>query len=227
MLHFSRNSRVLVLAPHTDDAELGVGGTLIKLRDLGATVSVAVFSIAEKSVPPGYPNDILAKEFSEAMQRLGIPKDHQVVFRYPVREFPQHRQSILENLIVLRETFDPTVVFLPSSQDIHQDHQVVFNEGVRAFKTKTILGYEFPWNQLKATSNFYVELSGREIEAKWTLLLAYQTQLGLKRGYFSRDLVFSLARLRGVQVGADFAEAFEAIRVFTSGEECFSAGGRE
>jgi len=213
MLHFSRNTRVLVLAPHTDDAELGVGGTLIKLRGLGATVSVVVFSIAEKSVPPGYPDDILAREFSEAMQRLGVPKDHQVVFKYPVREFPKHRQSILENLISLRATFDPTVVFLPSSKDIHQDHQVVFNEGIRAFKTRTILGYEFPWNQLKAKNNFYVELSRRELEAKWDLLLAYQTQLGLKRGYFSKDLVFSLAKLRGVQVGFDFAEAFEAVRV--------------
>lgn len=226
MLRFSRDTKALVLAPHTDDAELGVGGTLVKLLNLGATVSIAVFSIAEKSVPPGYPSDILAAEFSEAMRRLGIPESYQKVFRYPVREFPLHRQSILEQLIALREAFRPTIVFLPSSQDIHQDHQVIFNEGVRAFKMTTILGYEFPWNQLRSISNFYVELSKHELEKKWSLLLAYQTQLDLKREYFSRDLVFALARLRGAQVGVGFAEAFETIRVFASSEDCSGGGGR-
>jgi len=45
--------RVLVLAPHTDDAELGCGGTIARLLTDGADVFVAAFSTAEESLPPG------------------------------------------------------------------------------------------------------------------------------------------------------------------------------
>jgi LmbE family N-acetylglucosaminyl deacetylase len=50
---------VLVLAPHTDDGELGAGGTIAKLIENGANVYYAAFSTAEASVPDGMPKDIL------------------------------------------------------------------------------------------------------------------------------------------------------------------------
>lgn len=52
-------NNVLVLAPHTDDGELGLGGTISYLIESGSNVTYAAFSTAEESVPPGFPKDVL------------------------------------------------------------------------------------------------------------------------------------------------------------------------
>ena len=52
-------NNILVLAPHTDDGELGLGGTISKLIELGKKVTYVAFSTAQQSVPEGFPKDIL------------------------------------------------------------------------------------------------------------------------------------------------------------------------
>ena len=54
-------NNILVLAPHTDDGELGLGGTISKLIELGKKVTYVAFSTAQQSVPEGFPKDILKK----------------------------------------------------------------------------------------------------------------------------------------------------------------------
>ena len=83
----SSMQRVLVLAPHTDDAELGCGGTIARLLKDGADVFVAAFSTAEESLPPGASPTLLRDEFLCAVQTLGIPSDNTFVFGYPARTF--------------------------------------------------------------------------------------------------------------------------------------------
>ena len=68
----SNCKNILVLAPHTDDGELGAGGTINKLIENGANVYYAAFSTAEESVPDGWPKDILKTEVKKATQKLGI-----------------------------------------------------------------------------------------------------------------------------------------------------------
>ena len=58
--------RALVLAPHTDDGEFGCGGTMARLVDAGAEVRYVAFSIATRSLPPGFAPDTLAREVGEA-----------------------------------------------------------------------------------------------------------------------------------------------------------------
>jgi len=60
--------RLLVLAPHTDDAELGCGGTIARLLEAGTEVYVVALSTADDSLPPGAPPTTLAHEFGQAMQ---------------------------------------------------------------------------------------------------------------------------------------------------------------
>ena len=78
-----------------------------------------------------------------------------------MRTFPVHRQDILELLIALWEEWSPDIVFQPSLHDVHQDHQVIAAEGLRAFKRTTILGYEIPWNNFDFAYQAYVSLDGR------------------------------------------------------------------
>ena len=158
--------RVLVLAPHTDDGEFGCGGTMARLVETGADVRYVAFSIATKSLPEGFPPDTLAREVREATAELGIPEANLTVHDFDVRTFPDRRQDILELLIALWEEWRPDAVFQPSLHDIHQDHQVVAAEGLRAFKRTTILGYEIPWNNFDFAYQWYsaLEQSARRAE---------------------------------------------------------------
>ena len=108
--------RFLLLAPHTDDAELGCGGTIAKFLEEKAEIYVAVFSTAEKSVPKGFPKTVLRDEFYRAMSVLGIKKQRLTVYNYEVRKLSYSRQEVLEELITLRKKINPDMVFLPSSE---------------------------------------------------------------------------------------------------------------
>ena len=204
--------RLLGLAPHTDDAELGCGGTIARLLEEGTEVFVATFSTAEGSLPPGSAANRLEVEFMEAMGRLGIPDEQLRVYHYPVRRLSSYRQEVLEEVVGLGKEFQPDAVFLPSGCDLHQDHQVVNTEGMRAFKHLTVLGYELPWNHIQFTASAFVTLQPRHLESKWRALECYTSQIELGRPYFTREFVESLARVRGTQVKVGFAEAFEIIR---------------
>ncbi len=202
--------RVLILAPHTDDGELGCGGTIAKLVEGGDDVYYVAFSAAERSVPAGMPRDVLRHEVKQATGILGIPPGNLLIFDYEVRDFPLHRQAILEDLIRLQRELRPNLVLLPAFHDIHQDHITVASEGLRAFKTTTILGYELPWNNMTFNTTAFVFLEERHIESKIKALSCYVSQRG--RRYANGDFIRSLARARGIQIGAEYAEAFEVIR---------------
>jgi len=202
---------VLVLAPHTDDGELGAGGTIAKLIERGAQVYYAAFSTAEQSVPEGFPKDILKTEVRAATRELGIPESNLFIFDYEVRKLNYHRQDILENLIKLKKQIDFDLILLPTLHDIHQDHSTVSMEGLRAFKGSNIWGYELIWNNLTFNTQCFVTLEERHMEKKVKALYHYSSQR--HRDYMSADFLRSLARSRGVQIGTHLAEAFEVIRL--------------
>ena len=202
--------RVLVLAPHTDDGELGAGGTIARLVEAGAEVHYAAFSIAEDSVPAGFARDVLATEVRHATAVLGVQPDNLHVFRHPVRKLNYARQDILEQMIALRRAHGYDLVFMPSRGDVHQDHATIASEAVRAFKNTTLLGYELAWNNLSFETTMFVKLQERHVQAKADAVACYLSQG--KRDYMTSELLFSLARVRGVQIGAQYAETFEVVR---------------
>jgi LmbE family N-acetylglucosaminyl deacetylase len=203
--------KVLVLAPHTDDGELGAGGYISQLLEQGAQVYYAAFSTAEESVPVGFPKDILKIEVAAATAQLGIRPENLFIFNYQVRKLNYSRQEILEDLVKLRMDINPDLVLLPSLKDIHQDHMTVAQEGLRAFKNTSIFGYELIWNNLSFDTTCFMKLEKKHIEKKINALSCYESQG--KRDYMSSDFILSLARTRGVQIGTAYAEAFEVVRL--------------
>jgi LmbE family N-acetylglucosaminyl deacetylase len=203
--------RVLVLAPHTDDGEFGCGGTMARLVDAGAEVRYVAFSIATKSLPDGFAPDTLAREVREAIAELGIPEGNLTVHDFEVRTFPERRQDILELLIGLWEEWRPDAVFQPSLHDVHQDHQVIAAEGLRAFKRTTILGYEIPWNNFDFSYQWYFALEREHVERKVAALSRYVSQQ--HRRYSDPDYVWNLARMHGINVNREYAEVFQVYRV--------------
>jgi len=209
----SSDSRVLVLCAHTDD-EFGCGGTICRITETGATVRYLALSDCVESVPAGYPTDILRTECVRSVRALGCAEDAIEVLSFPVRHFPQHRQEILERLVALQREYRPDLVLLPASYDMHQDHHTAFEEGFRAFKMATILGYELPQNLISFSNSAFVKLTEAQLQRKIDALSAYESQT--IRPYSTPEFITSLATVRGVQCGAKYAEAFELVRLVVS-----------
>jgi N-acetylglucosamine malate deacetylase 1 len=203
-------STILVLAPHTDDGEFGCGATISRFTARGSRVIYAAFSAAEQSVLAHLPPDILRVEVRHATNELGIAESDCIVFDFPVRQFPEHRQRILDKLIELNATHRPDLVLLPSINDTHQDHQIIAQEGFRAFKRVTMLGYEVPWNNLDFRTSCFVDVGQDHIEAKIRAISMYKSQQ--HRSYASPEFIRGLALTRGVQIGKPYAECFEVVR---------------
>jgi len=204
--------KILILSPHTDDGEIGAGGTIARFIEEGKEIYYVAFSSCEASVPAGFPGDILKKECKKATGILDIKPENVILMDYEVRMFPLHRQGILDDMIALNKELGPDLILVPSSNDIHQDHQVIYAEALRAFKKNaSIWGYEHPWNNLTFTTDIFVKLEERHIMKKIEAMKQYESQNF--RPYFDEKYIKALAYVRGAQVNYTFAEAFELIRL--------------
>jgi len=205
-------TKILILSPHTDDGEIGAGGTIARFVEEGKEIYYVAFSSCEVSVPKEFPEDILKIECKKATEILGIPSKNVILLNYEVRTFPLHRQEILDDMIKLDKQIKPNLVLIPSSSDFHQDHQIIFGEALRAFKkTSSIWGYEHPWNNLTFTTDIFVRLEEKAVKKKIEAMKQYKSQDF--RTYFDEEYIRALAYTRGTQVDYPSAETFELIRL--------------
>ena len=205
-----QHKTILILAPHTDDGEFGCGASINKWIEEGKEVYYATFSACKQSILPQFPEDILITEVKEATSTLGIKPENLILFDYEVRTFNYHRQEILDDLIKLREKINPDLILMPSLNDIHQDHKTIAEEGLRAFKFKSILCYEMPWNNLNFNTASFSILEKKHVDCKLLALKKYQSQA--HRPYSKPEFIRGLAISRGVQISSEFAEVFEVLR---------------
>jgi N-acetylglucosamine malate deacetylase 1 len=204
--------KVLVLSPHTDDGELGAGGTISRFLNEGKEIFYVAFSGCESSVPDKMAKDTLRKECKGSVTTLGVSPKNLVILDYEVRTFPEHRQAILEDLIKFKLKINPDLVLVPSSHDTHQDHGTIFWEALRAFKKESsIWGYEHPWNNLTFTSDIFVKLTEEHVSQKLQSLKSYKSQIG--KAYMEERNIRALLCTRGAQVDVEFAETFELVRL--------------
>jgi LmbE family N-acetylglucosaminyl deacetylase len=199
--------RVLVLSPHTDDGELGCGGAIAKFIREGKEVFHIAFSDGRPVIDPA----ILLPEFNQSNKILGVFSGNTVVEKFEIRNFEKDRQEILDKMINIQKNWNPDLVFLPSTKDLHQDHTTISREGLRAFKlSSTILGYEDPWNNLMFETSCFIGLLEEDLQKKLQALGCYKSQVD--RYYFSEEFLRSLVIVRGTQIGIPYAEAFEVLR---------------
>lgn len=203
--------KIVVFAPHTDDIELGCGATLSRYIKEGAEVKYIAFSICEDWVPKEFPNDILLTEATNAAKSLGVKDENITIYRFRATELWKVRDQIFDIMFELNRSFVPDIVFCHSKNDLHQDHSAVAAECERVFKSSTILGYEMPWNNTEFKSNCHIKVSEQDIEAKIKALDFYKSQK--YKNYVDEHFIWSLAKVRGVQIKEKYAEAFEVIRV--------------
>jgi len=197
-------SRILVLSPHIDDGEFGCGGSITKFIEKGKDIYYTAFSLGEKSAPPGFRKDELEIEVKIATKILGIKDKNLYLYKYEVRELESHRQEILEELVRLKKEINPHLVFLPSPNDLHQDHHTVSNEGLRAFKDCSILAYELPWNNITFNTQSFIILDEHHVSKKINAIKEYKSQQ--YRYYVNEKFIRAWVMMRGIQIGSQYAE---------------------
>ena len=194
---------VLAISAHPDDAEFGAGGTLHRLAASGQEVLHVALSPCEISVP-GFN---IGQELEYASAILGIDCS---LFDFPVRNFPEHRQRILDLMIELKHQYSPRLVITHDPQDKHQDHRVVGEEALRAFNGYTsVLSYVLPWNGPNRGTCFS-KLEQEDVDAKQDAIDSYFSQAS--RPYTTPDAAMTLARVVGMACGVGYAEQFRVLR---------------
>ncbi|MGH4014534.1 MAG: PIG-L deacetylase family protein [Pseudonocardiaceae bacterium] len=197
-----RLGELLLLGAHCDDVAIGAGGTLLALcrAHPGLRVTALVLS--------GGGTD---REVEERMA-LGAfcPKaDLQLtVLDIPDGRLPAYWQRAKDAVEQLRTRCDPDLVLAPAPHDAHQDHRELARLVPTAFRDHLVLGYEIlKWDGDLTQPPAYVPLDG-EILAEKVALLHEHYGSQRDRSWFDAETFTGLARIRGVQCHARYAEAF-------------------
>ena len=197
---------VLGLAAHPDDLEIGAGGTLLQLDRLVGAGEAAVHVVVMTGTP-----ERVAEGRAAAADVLGAALVGEVTaLDLPDGLLPGHW---LEAKTALRAAVDgvaPDWVLVPRQSDAHQDHRLLAELATQLFRGATIWEYEIPkWDGDLAQPNLYVPLSDETMDAKINLLLNHYASQRDKPWY-DQEVFRGLCRLRGIECGARYAEAFTA-----------------
>jgi LmbE family N-acetylglucosaminyl deacetylase len=204
-MNFSGN-RVLFLGAHPDDIELGCGALL---HHIVKQTDVLCVTLSDNQKNPDLKN--IKDEHYEAMAVLGVPKDKIVLGPFTTRVFPDARQEILEFFLKLRKDFKPDLIFVHSRQDIHQDHNTMTEEALRAYRGITVLGFDVVRSSYDFFPHFLVEVTEENVNKKIEALSKYETYRD--RYYFNSELTRSIMVRHGALAECPFAEGFDILRI--------------
>jgi LmbE family N-acetylglucosaminyl deacetylase len=196
--------RILCLGAHSDDIEIGAGGTLLQLSEQVSELEICwvVFSA------PG-PRAEEAKQSAEDF--LGSATRKQVkIGSFRESYFPSEWPAIKEWFEEIKAKFDPDVVFTHYRDDRHQDHRVLSDLAWNTFRNHLILEYEIlKYDGDLGQPNVFVPLSGQLSTRKIELLLKHFETQSTKH-WFTSDTFAAMHRIRGIECASQtgLAEAF-------------------
>lgn len=201
--------RVLCLGAHSDDIEIGVGGTLLTWIAAGAELDVLWCVLSAT----GARREEAQNSASALLQ--GVANKRFAFGDFKDGYFPYQGAEVKAFIENLRTDFIPDVVFCHRDDDAHQDHREVSRLTWNTFRNHLILEYEIPkWDGDLGRPNLYVAISEEVIDRKIGLL---ENHFGTQRSkdWFDADTFRGLARLRGMECRAPdrFAEAFVARKI--------------
>ena len=205
--------RVLFIGAHPDDIELGCGALLHHI--VNETEMLCV-TLSDNQKNPDLVN--LRDEHLRSMAVLGIPEEKVVFGPFVTRVFPDSRQEILEYFLKFRREFKPDLIFVHSQHDIHQDHNVITDEALRAYRGITLLGYDVVRSSYGFFPHFLVEVNEEDVRKKIEALTAYETYR--ERYYFNSELTRSIMIRHGALAECPYAEGFDILRIVGTFDRC-------
>jgi len=198
--------KVLFLGAHPDDIEIGCGALIHHI--VGQTEILCV-TLSDNQKNPDLKN--VMDEHFRSMKVLGVSEERIVLGPFQTRVFPNSRQEILEYFLQLRKDFQPDLIFTHSQQDVHQDHNTMTDESLRAFRGITVLGYDVVRSSHGFFPHFLVEVTEEDVNAKIKALAEYETYRD--RYYFNAELTRSIMVRHGALAERPFAEGFDILRI--------------
>jgi N-acetylglucosamine malate deacetylase 1 len=205
--------KLLFIGAHPDDIELGCGAFIANV--VGST-EVLCLTLSDNQKNPALKN--LVQEHYCSMAVLGVPKDRVLLETFETRKFPHARQEILEYLFSLNRDYGPDVVFVHTRADIHQDHATATEETLRAFRGKTVLGFDCLRSSYGFFPHFLAEVNERDVECKINALGEYSTYS--EKYYFDPSILRATLIRHGALAERPFAEGFDILRIVGSFAEC-------
>lgn len=201
--------KVLFIGAHPDDIELGCGALLAQIA---GKADILCLTLSDNQKNPLLKN--LVEEHCQSMQVLGLNREQVTLEQFETRKFPAFRQEILEYFVKLKNTFQPEIVFVHTRADIHQDHNVVTDEALRAFRGTTILGYDVIRSSYGFFPSFLVGVTEEEVEKKVQALAEYKTYAD--KYYFDPAVTRATLKRNGAIAERDYAEGFDILRIIAS-----------
>jgi len=201
--------KVLFLGAHPDDIELGCGALL---HHIARQTDVLCVTLSDNQKNPDLSK--VKDEHFAAMSVLGVPKEKIILGPFTTRVFPDSRQDILEYFLKLRKDFKPDLIFIHSKQDVHQDHNTMTGEALRAFRGITVLGFDVVRSSYGFFPDFLAEVTEEDVNKKIEALSCYETYRD--RYYFNSELTRSIMIRHGALAECLFAEGFDILRIVGS-----------
>jgi LmbE family N-acetylglucosaminyl deacetylase len=201
-----RACSILAVGAHADDVEIGAGATIMQLIAAypDAQVHWVVFSGAGE-------RGAEAEESARELLGGSLTSLH----LHEVRDgfLPREWSGVKEVLLQISRQVTVDVVFAPALGDAHQDHRALGELAWQAFRGALILGYEVPkWESDPLAASLYVPVPDEIVSAKLDHLKRhFRSQQD--RAWFDDETFRAIMRLRGVQCGSHYAEAFDARKV--------------
>jgi LmbE family N-acetylglucosaminyl deacetylase len=196
--------KVLCLGAHSDDIEIGCGGTVLKLIEERKRIAFewVVLSADERRRKEA--------EASAAAFLAGVADKTVVVREFRDGFFPYAGGEIKEFFEELKLAVDPDLIFTHGRSDLHQDHRLVSELTWNTFRDHLILEYEIPkYDGDLGAPNVFVPLDETVCGTKIRLILKYfKSQAGNR--WFTKETFMAIMRLRGIESNApdEYAEAF-------------------
>ncbi len=198
--------RVLFIGAHPDDIELGCGALI---HQIAPQTDILCVTLSDNQKNPLLTS--LVEEHHRSMDVLGVKRESVVLGPFTTRIFPDSRQEILEYFLKLRRDFNPDLIFVHSKADVHQDHNTITEEALRAFRGITVLGFDVVRSSYGFFPHFLVEVSEESVNKKIEALSQYETYRD--RYYFNAELTRSIMVRHGALGEVPFAEGFDILRI--------------
>lgn len=219
--------RVLILSPHADDEILGCGGFISKFSKKDYHINVLILTNANKGAPEIYSAEKIKAIRDEAKLANNFIGTKRLFFEnlpaLSLSNYPFYKiTNIIDKYII---DINPEVILIPSANDIHEDHKIIFKASKVAMRPnkkknlRKILSYEVlsetEWNEKEKpfSPNYFVSLSKSDINNKVKAFLKYKSQVKKFPHPRSKEAIISLSRVRGSQVFKQYAEAFKVEKI--------------
>ncbi|MDN5930155.1 MAG: PIG-L family deacetylase [Pseudonocardia sp.] len=202
-----RLDRMLLLGAHCDDIAIGAGGALLELCRSHPGIAVSALVLTG--------GGSLREEEERAALAAFCPgaRLEVVVLDLPDGRVPTRWERAKLALEELRSHTEPELIFAPSPHDAHQDHRTLAELVPTVFRDHLALGYEIlKWDGDLSQPTAYLPLAEPVLREKVAKLHEhYGSQRD--RSWFDPETFSGLARIRGVQCHARYAEAFHVSKL--------------